>query len=891
MHTQDSAFVPSSIDSLLAHADWVRALARHLVRDPDTASEVEQEVWRAALERPPQHDANPRGWLATVARNAARALKRSEKRRTHREAAVARGEALPSSAELVEEAALSRELAGIVLHLDEPYRTTILLRYFRDHSIDEIASAQRLSRETVRTRQRRGLEMLRERLDASRGGRASWMAALAPFASVESRTAAASGTSALWLAALALVVAVGTWLAWPSSEQSAPLTEASPSALARNPDAMEAREAPSVSHAEPDTVRSSAHDSDAPAAVPTVAPTGRLAGSVIDAKGRALAGLELVLTSKYAARVEGDSVIVPTPPRTADGRPLDGSPPSGETVFGGWSTFHVSAEDRETYRQIPEALEDELARFDHAVGLREALLGEPPPCVRARTDAEGRFSVAVPEGTWDVEAAHEHSIVALELGSPASPDWTLVVVPAVRVAGFVLDDQGTPIDGAQVQHSTSSQALRELLFDRERTIDHWSARVLHAGKDGRFEFAKVPRFESDTISATADGFQGAEVTVPAVDTRDLRLVLARKSPEEDRARLRGIVLDADGQPAEGASVHLGQDRCSSGADGRFELVLSCCHEGYSLVALRKGFQPAVLAEFGRSKMVSQDDLVLRLGPATRSIRGRVVGPDGAPIAQAKVQILDGLVAGSVQCWAEDVAAGRYSSEVATDANGAFELGGLSPRAYRIGAWWDEAHVVVSEPIPAGSEEVVLTLRANDVRSEVRGRVVTRRGVPLRDAEVGVRLDTYRTKSSTSWRTFGKVTTDEHGEFVLRDVPKAWVGLVVSGKGLQTQRYELENDVTAELVLAVELETRIELEVTDERVRAIQFLDEEGKPLHVRIHLPGVQTTNERVARRDGVFPPFDLTDAAVTAVLLMKEGELRRAPIEIERVAVQRIQL
>lgn len=891
MHTPDSASVPNSIDSLLAHADWVRSLARHLVRDPDSASEVEQEVWRAALERPPQHDANPRGWLAAVARNAARALKRGERRRTHREAAVARREALPSSAELVEEAALSRELAGIVLTLDEPYRTTILLRYFRDLSIDEIASAQRLSRETVRTRQRRGLEMLRERLDASRGGRASWMAALAPFASVESRTAAASGTSALWLAAAALVVAVGTWLAWPSSDPSAPLAEVSQSALAKEPDAMEARETPSVSPADTDTRRASAHAAAVPAAAPAVAPAGRLVGSVIDAKGRALVGLELVLTSKYAARVEGDTVVVPTPPRTADGRLLDGSPRSGKAVFGGWTSFHVSAEEREMYREIPEALEDELARFGHAVGLREALLGEPPPCVRARTDAEGRFAVAVPEGTWDVEVADEHSIVALELDSPASPDWTLVVVPAVRIAGFVLDEDGTPIDGAQVQHSTSSEALRELLFDRERSIDHWSARVLHSGKDGRFEFAKVPRFESDTISATADGFQSTQATVPAVDTRDLRLVLARKSAEDDQARLSGIVLDADGRPAEGASIYLGQDRCSSGADGRFELVLSCCHEGYSLVALRKGCQPAELADFGRARMTSQDDLVLRLGPATRSIRGRVVGPDGAPVAQAKVQILDGLVVGSVQCWAEDAADGRYDSAVSTDANGAFELGGLSARAYRLGAWWDDAHVVVSPPIPAGSADVVLTLHTDDVRSEVRGRVVTRRGAPLRDAEVGVRLDTYRTKSSTSWRTFGKVTTDEQGEFVLNDVPKDWVGLVVSGKGLRTLRCELPSDPTAAIVLTAELETRVELDVADERVRAVQFLDEEGKVLQVSIHLPGVVSGHDRVDRRDGSFPPFDVTDAAVTAVLQTKEGELRRVPIEIERIAVQRIRL
>lgn len=65
---------PSSIspEQLLAHADWVRALARALVADPAGADDLVQETWLAALDRPPAHAQDLRAWLGTVLRNLAR---------------------------------------------------------------------------------------------------------------------------------------------------------------------------------------------------------------------------------------------------------------------------------------------------------------------------------------------------------------------------------------------------------------------------------------------------------------------------------------------------------------------------------------------------------------------------------------------------------------------------------------------------------------------------------------------------------------------------------------------------------------------------------------------------------------------------------------------------
>ncbi|HET6203755.1 MAG TPA: sigma factor [Planctomycetota bacterium] len=81
---------PANPQSLLAHADFVRTLARTLVRDAAEADDIVQETWRATLEHPPRNAESPRPWLATVVRNFARRFARAENRRERWERAAAR---------------------------------------------------------------------------------------------------------------------------------------------------------------------------------------------------------------------------------------------------------------------------------------------------------------------------------------------------------------------------------------------------------------------------------------------------------------------------------------------------------------------------------------------------------------------------------------------------------------------------------------------------------------------------------------------------------------------------------------------------------------------------------------------------------------------------------
>src|SRR5262245_49023338 len=101
----------ADIQQLLTHAEWLRGLARHLVRDDADAADAVQQTWAAALKSPPDPTRPLRPWLAQVLRNFVRKDARAARNRGARELAVAAPEAVaPSSEALLESVQLQRLL-------------------------------------------------------------------------------------------------------------------------------------------------------------------------------------------------------------------------------------------------------------------------------------------------------------------------------------------------------------------------------------------------------------------------------------------------------------------------------------------------------------------------------------------------------------------------------------------------------------------------------------------------------------------------------------------------------------------------------------------------------------------------------------------------------------
>jgi RNA polymerase sigma-70 factor (ECF subfamily) len=222
LQTSDDASEPSVqqlLQQALQHERALRRLAASLLRDPGSADDaVEHALVQEALQRR-RPGAPLLPFLRATLRRYASNLRKLARRRTEREAVAARPEAVPSAAEIAAREQLRRRVADAVQALDEPYRTTVWLRWFEDLAAHEVAARMAVPVATVRTRLQRAHAQLRARLDRDYGHRAAWAVLALPFAEVVPVAAVlAFGVSlpkVLASAAVLLALASG-YVLWPA---------------------------------------------------------------------------------------------------------------------------------------------------------------------------------------------------------------------------------------------------------------------------------------------------------------------------------------------------------------------------------------------------------------------------------------------------------------------------------------------------------------------------------------------------------------------------------------------------------------------------------------------------------------------------------------------------
>lgn len=206
---------------LLEHAEWVRGLATRLARE-DTDDAV-QDVWLAALRSPPDPNRPARPWLARVLQNAARKRFRDESTRRGYETAAVEADAETSPEALVGRVQLQHLLVELVLGLEEPFRQTLLLRFFEGKSSAEIAEASGVPAGTVRWRLKEGLERVRTALDARHhGDRNAWLLSCAPLLLPPAGPWLTAGVALMEKkarVAIVVVMLVGLLAGWSFSER------------------------------------------------------------------------------------------------------------------------------------------------------------------------------------------------------------------------------------------------------------------------------------------------------------------------------------------------------------------------------------------------------------------------------------------------------------------------------------------------------------------------------------------------------------------------------------------------------------------------------------------------------------------------------------------------
>jgi RNA polymerase sigma factor (sigma-70 family) len=162
---------PLDASALLSCHDAVMRLAARLTLDPNVADDIAQQAMLQMLRAPPRAGPGLRSFLAKVVANVATNFRLADSRRVARERAAASPEPLPPTADLVAQLSAHKDVVDELLRLEEPARTIVFLRFFRDEKPRAIAERLGEPVATIETRLRRALARLRERLDQRHGER------------------------------------------------------------------------------------------------------------------------------------------------------------------------------------------------------------------------------------------------------------------------------------------------------------------------------------------------------------------------------------------------------------------------------------------------------------------------------------------------------------------------------------------------------------------------------------------------------------------------------------------------------------------------------------------------------------------------------------------------
>jgi RNA polymerase sigma factor (sigma-70 family) len=349
------------------------------------------------------------------------------------------------------------------------------------------------------------------------------------------------------------------------------------------------------------------------------------------------------------------------------------------------------------------------------------------------TDDAGRFRIGgLPRTTIHLLALHAAGTSALataDLGAAPAASVELTLAIRGAIAGLVTDGRGRPLPEAQVTARSTALWTRGPIKSGSATS--WDLRgipSLIADSGGRFRFTGLPEGRY-VLSAVRPG--------APPDHRALQ-PSSEASPGDAEVRVtvrgdgqvKGRVLLEDGQPAPAFSLSLGpvSPVPFTGTGGAF--LLSAPAGRHRLVITGPTFATReledVTVEEGEARELGT--VVVKRG---RSITGRVLAEDGAPVAQAQVVAGQFLSGGGTQLYIATESGG--AQETTSDDDGHFVLSGFEPGPLVVVAERAGRGRSDTVPIPPQQASAQLDLMLRPTGS-LDGRV-TRDGRPFPDTVV------------------------------------------------------------------------------------------------------------------------------------------------------------
>ncbi|MSR62218.1 MAG: sigma-70 family RNA polymerase sigma factor [Planctomycetes bacterium] len=738
------------IDALLVHDRFVRSLAHSLVADAATADDVAQDAWLAGLKGGVAGLSSFPRWVSGTVRNLADRSRRGARRRAEREERAARAERVPSAAEVLERESVRERLVAAVLALDEPYRATLLLRYFEGLSAREIARDLGASLETVRTREKRALELLRTRLDREYGGDGrAWGAALLPFARLSSASLSPLGLLAM---TLQTKLAVGVAVLAVAAVLFVSRRGAGPTTLAEAPSAMVAVLASppetttnELQVPEPAGERVALAAAESSTEHVTAEPFGSLLVRVTWSDHTPASGVHARVAAAWSSGDPPWNAPEAVTDATGEFRLAELAPGTALVMLdrGDGATIEVEA-GAEAVAEIAlergfDAAGVVLDPSGQTVGGADVWLsfphGSDDGFVVAQSSADGRFSVrSCVGGTIGARApAFAPSLLqSVRATEGAQLELELVLMgPGGEITGTVFDPEGSAVPSAWVwagqlqlwQVSAvpvgGAQALTGLRALGQET---------RTDAEGRYRVRGLaPGACPLVVRAEGFGLARAEAQILEGGSTTFDVHLA------PGVTLEGRVVDAQGLPLE---AELRVDRgdmeralgshTSTDANGVFVLAELAPGE-FEVLAESKHRRARATLHGAAGETLRWDVVLGELG----AIRGRLVDERGAGVAGWHVLVEDDGSPVADAC--------STLGHAKTDAEGRFVVEGLGAHAHRLEAH-PEGPVLFSPAVAAGvfPERDELVLRVDPTRLpsvRIVGAVLDQDGQPVPSAQL------------------------------------------------------------------------------------------------------------------------------------------------------------
>src|SRR5262245_43936459 len=735
--------------------DWsryalaLRRLAAELV-GPEQRDDLVQSTFAAALERPPRALSWSR--LAAVLKNRARDLSRARARHGQPAALPELASGASGAADVAQRLELQEDLTRELRALAEPYQTTLYLRYFEDLTPAEIARRGDVPVKTVKTRLERGLALLRKRLEHRHGpGARALVLLLRPVPggapAIPSLTAglAAGGVTLMWKITVVAAALLAFLFLWRTTRPAERAPDAVPPPAVVHA-ALERDEPPPLATPPAPMLREEGV-ATAPKTEPPIPVTGGLRVLVRWSDGTAAPGIDVDLRGlqpgtdypgRGLTRVRSDArglaVASDLVPGKVAAQADRGAVARAEVVAGVETEVELQLEDGlEVEGRVLDEREAPVAGAE--VWLLSGSKDWLGMSAVARSDAAGRFQLRDLPATYSLGATARgfapSSLVDLELVNPATSLAEVVLHlggEGGALQGRVLDSGGAAGAGAFVCVGTGRWG--DFRHDGTRQ-ERWSPRLTRCDEDGRFRFdgleAGVLPVE---VLARPAPLWSSTVEVQRGATTELEVSLLAS------AALEGVVRDDDGTPVEHAFVRAFRARIAPAylARGQYDdpsvigspVTITDGEGHYRLEGVWPG---EVFAYSSPPRGVDEDysevhaEAVLEARPGEtlawnpvlepgRSIRGRVLYADGAPMPESFVRAYE---------------SGTNERRVAlTDAEGHFAFFNLPAGPFRVDVQilTPGARPLFAEGVFPDGPELELVADFSNVPSEpgrVRGR--------------------------------------------------------------------------------------------------------------------------------------------------------------------------